>query len=344
MEFIDGPDLPQLIRHGRVNTAQALRLTLQICDALQHAHSQGVIHRDLKPANILVTKDGHAKLADFGLARPMSDDQGTLPMSKLARGTPDYMAPEQREGQSDHRADIYSLGVLLYEMLTGKRPKGIFDLPSVLGHVDARVDEVVTRALQQEPERRYQTVSELWTDVDRICTTLFREFGACAGDQGSGNSCAEGWLAEYIERGRHKDRALWFAGGVITGFAVALVLSSCLGSKKPGREAILPSAAPSAPPPRPVSESREEEVRGAAWIGGEKADGKSEDSAECFDPEGTPVRRGPAGSSFVSRRFDESDLHSQRPRICLWFGGTSRLRCGQNFSSVADDQPRGQRQ
>lgn len=171
MEFVDGQDLAQMLRSHSLTPSRALDLTVQICESLQYAHSQGVIHRDVKPANILVTQDGRAKLADFGLARPMGDTPGTLMVSLVVRGTPDYMAPEQREGRADNRADIYSLGVLLYEMLTGRRPKGVFDPPSIKVQVDARLDQVVIRALQQEPDRRYQHVSEMKTDVERIRDT-----------------------------------------------------------------------------------------------------------------------------------------------------------------------------
>ncbi len=171
MEFVDGSDVSQMIRDGTIDPAKALELTMQISEALRHAHSQGVIHRDIKPANILVTRAGRAKLADFGLARPVTDEHGTLVASNLIKGTPDYMAPEQRDGVADQRTDIYALGVLLYEMLTGRRPKGIFDPPSAKAEVDARLDEVVTRALQQDPERRYQEVGDLKSDLDRIRTT-----------------------------------------------------------------------------------------------------------------------------------------------------------------------------
>jgi len=171
MEFVDGTDLAQLIRNASVTAAQTLELTIQICDALHYAHSQGLIHRDIKPANILVTKEGRAKVADFGLARPVHDKSGIVTVANMVMGTPAYMAPEQREGHADHRADIYALGVLLYEMLTGKRPEGVFDPPSVKVRVDERLDTVVLKALQQEPERRYQAAGDMGTDMEEIRTT-----------------------------------------------------------------------------------------------------------------------------------------------------------------------------
>ena len=171
MEFVDGTDLMHIIHGPGLEPTQALEITIQVCEALHYSHSQGVIHRDIKPANVLVTKDGRAKLADFGLARPLSTMPSGVTAASLVMGTPDYMAPEQWAGKADHRADIYSLGVMLYEMLTGSRPQGVFDLPSIRSQVDARRDEVVIKAMRQEPERRYQQVSELREAVNRIRTT-----------------------------------------------------------------------------------------------------------------------------------------------------------------------------
>ena len=168
MEFVDGTDLAHLMHTQRLASDQALELTLQICEALHYAHSQGVVHRDIKPANVLITRDGRAKLADFGLARPLSAMHTQLTATNAVMGTPDYMAPEQWQGKADHRTDIYALGVMLYEMLTGARPEGAFDPPSERVKVDARLDKVIFKAMRQEPDRRYQQVSELREDVHRI--------------------------------------------------------------------------------------------------------------------------------------------------------------------------------
>lgn len=169
MEHVDGSDLARLLQGGRrLESAQALELTVQICEALQYAHTQGVVHRDIKPANVLITRDGRAKLADFGLARPLTGEKTRFTATNHVMGTPEYMAPEQWKGQSDHRSDIYALGVMLYEMLTGSRPQGAFDLPSIKAKVDARLDAVVMKAMSQQPERRYQHVSELQEAVCSI--------------------------------------------------------------------------------------------------------------------------------------------------------------------------------
>lgn len=169
MEHVGGGTLGKLISTALLSPEQVLELTLQICDALQYAHSQHVIHRDIKPQNVLMTPDGRAKLADFGLARPLHPEATVLTRANVTMGTVAYMAPEQCAGMElDQRADIYALGVMLYEMLTGSRPQGAFEPPSHKARVDVRLDEVVMKAMRQEPERRYQNVSELQEAVSTI--------------------------------------------------------------------------------------------------------------------------------------------------------------------------------
>src|SRR6185369_15597332 len=158
MEFVEGTTLHQLIRGPGLASEQALEIIVGVCEALHFAHAEGVVHRDVKPANILVDVRGRVKVTDFGLARlntPTAEQWGHT-MTGTVLGTPDYMAPEQKRGQKvDHRADIYSLGVMLYEMLCGQVPQGVFDPPSARVEVDNRIDQVVIRAMQQEPDRRY---------------------------------------------------------------------------------------------------------------------------------------------------------------------------------------------
>lgn len=178
MEHVDGSPLNQWIAEGRLNVARAIEIVRQVCDALAYAHSQGVIHRDIKPSNILLDSQGRAKVADFGLAcwQQAADQSGmTLSRTGAFLGTPAYAAPEQvRNAASvDHRADIYALGVLLYEMLTGDLPRGVFQPPSrKRAGTDARLDQVVQRALQERPEDRYQAASELRDDVTRSQTRV----------------------------------------------------------------------------------------------------------------------------------------------------------------------------
>ncbi|MFT5470638.1 MAG: serine/threonine protein kinase [Verrucomicrobiales bacterium] len=132
MEFVDGTDVQQLIKTGELTPESALDVVRQICEALQYAHGHGYIHRDIKPANVMVTKEGFVKVGDFGLEKLTSAGDGGADVSNLTMtgyvlGTPNYLAPESYEDaqKTDHRTDIYSLGVMFYEMLTGSLPKGI---------------------------------------------------------------------------------------------------------------------------------------------------------------------------------------------------------------------------
>ena len=169
MELVDGLNLRQRIRERPLEPAEALAIVPQICAGLQYAHDVGVVHRDVKPENILLDARGNVKIADFGLAKLVSDDAdaGVLTRASQIMGTPLYMAPEQREAPLavDHRADIYSLGVVFYEMLTGDLPVGRFSLPSERIAVDVRIDEVVLKAMEREPALRYQRASEISTDI-----------------------------------------------------------------------------------------------------------------------------------------------------------------------------------
>ncbi len=174
MELIEGVTLRELLAQGRLSPRESLRLIPQVCDALQYAHDRGVVHRDIKPENILVDLDGNAKLVDFGLAKVMDDPQRiTLTEAHARMGTPRYMAPEQfkQTSSSDHRSDIYSVGVLFYEMLTGDLPAPDFQPPSRCVKVDPRVDRVVERSLKNSPELRYQKAVEVKADVERITST-----------------------------------------------------------------------------------------------------------------------------------------------------------------------------
>jgi tRNA A-37 threonylcarbamoyl transferase component Bud32 len=172
MEFVDGVSLREVLAQKKLAPEQALRIVPQICEALEYAHSRGVIHRDIKPENILLDRAGSAKIADFGLAKIVKDETGSVSITQTheVMGTVEYMAPEQRDGlkEVDHRADIYSLGVVLYELLTGELPVGRFDLPSRRMRIDVRVDDIVLKALEKNPELRYQRASHMGTDVSLV--------------------------------------------------------------------------------------------------------------------------------------------------------------------------------
>ncbi len=176
MEFVEGGSLRDLITKKALPPADALRIGADLCGALQVAHDQGIVHRDIKPENILVTKDGHVKLLDFGLVKITQDsglDSFTLTEINLRMGTPHYMAPEQMTASAavDHRADIYSVGVLLYEMMTGERPALDYTPPSRKANVDARFDRVIQRAIRESPGERYQSAREIKADIEHIVRT-----------------------------------------------------------------------------------------------------------------------------------------------------------------------------
>jgi len=190
MEFVDGVNLRELLRGGRLPPAEALAIVPAICDALQYAHDRGIVHRDIKPENILIDKEGKVKIADFGIAK-MIEAERVGHVDKLdgmdgteigaaqqhgptgVVGTPKYMAPEQaaKPGEVDHRADIYSLGVVFYEMLTGELPGKLLEAPSKKVQIDVRLDEVVLRALERKPELRFQQASVLKTQLETIAQT-----------------------------------------------------------------------------------------------------------------------------------------------------------------------------
>src|SRR5580658_10585335 len=192
MEFVDGVNLRQLLHAGRISPREALAIVPQICDALQFAHDQGIVHRDIKPENILIDRRGRVKVADFGLAKLVGTDaltpalshpmgEGGLTESGAILGTPQYMAPEQSAHplEVDHRADIYSLGVVFYQMLTGELPSAKLVPPSKKVFVDVRLDEVVLRALEKKPELRYQQASQLKTTVETIAQSPEESAPSC---------------------------------------------------------------------------------------------------------------------------------------------------------------------
>ncbi len=180
MEFVDGANLGQLMANSRVAPREALAIVMQVCDALQYAHDQGIVHRDIKPDNILVNRQGRAKIADFGLAKLLLGAEANDPALAAALlatgravGTPQYMAPEQllNPREADHRADIYSLGVVFYQLLTGELPPDKFTPPS--DHqpgLDARIDQIVERTLAKDPSRRFQQMSQMKTAVEGLAS------------------------------------------------------------------------------------------------------------------------------------------------------------------------------
>jgi len=181
MELVEGRELRELIREGGLTPSQAIELAALVADGLAYAHAHGVIHRDVKPGNIMVLGDGRVKVMDFGIARLQQPTIKT--QTGVLLGSPQYMSPEQISGNEvDGRADIFSLGVVLYEMLTGLKPFDATDLSQVLFWVvnmpakapserrpglPAVVDYIIARALKKKPEERYANAAEFAADLRR---------------------------------------------------------------------------------------------------------------------------------------------------------------------------------
>jgi serine/threonine protein kinase len=186
MEYVEGENLRQVLKAKLHTPAEALAIIAPVCDALQCAHELGIVHRDIKPENLLIHRSGTVKIADFGIARIM--DQESTPEETsgtqrpvttahtIAIGTPDYAAPEQLAAVPiDHRADIYSLGVVLYEMLTGERPgTGTVLPPSRRIKVTPAIDEMVLKALAKDPERRFKSAGEFHSRIQQAQSALAR--------------------------------------------------------------------------------------------------------------------------------------------------------------------------
>ena len=224
MEYVDGLSLRQLLDAGRLDPEAALAIVPQICEALQYAHDRGVVHRDIKPENFLLDREGRVKIADFGIAKLVGREAADTGLAGAETGltgagqvvgTLHYMAPEQFENPRtvDHRADIYSLGVIFYQMLTGELPLGRFAPPSKKVQIDVRLDEVVLRALQKEPELRYQQASEVKTEVETIGSSPSQRWQS-AGAEG------KPWDREA---GRCGDRESVSAGPPLSAAAEAVI-------------------------------------------------------------------------------------------------------------------------
>ncbi len=190
MELVEGPSLKAFVRSNELPARDILGLASKLCDAVEHAHQRGVIHRDLKPTNILIDESGTPKILDFGIARVTEQDVRAVTMkTEIGQiiGTLAYMSPEQASGdpsQIDHRSDVYSLGVILFELLTGQLPHQTDKMqladalsvvrdhdPTRISSLDTRlrgdIDTIIAKALERDPDRRYQRAAELGNDIRR---------------------------------------------------------------------------------------------------------------------------------------------------------------------------------
>ncbi|MBI3849346.1 MAG: serine/threonine protein kinase [Verrucomicrobia bacterium] len=242
MEFVDGVNLRLLLRARKFTPEEALAIVPPLCDALQFAHDRGIIHRDIKPENLLLDKDGRVKVADFGIAKMLgasADVSFGVPSSggsdrlkpelqttltgEQTVGTPGYSAPEQKTDPQrvDSRADIYSLGVVFYELLTGELPGKPIEPPSRKVQIDVRLDEVVLRALEKKPELRYQQASQVKTAVEEI--THEPTTSATASPQGKTQPSAATryrWFAPVVVV-RNGQRVIYRPGVVRDSFMLA---------------------------------------------------------------------------------------------------------------------------
>jgi serine/threonine protein kinase len=224
MEYVDGVTLSTMIRQASIPVEEAQRIVIEICHALQYAHDEGIVHRDIKPSNIMLDKKGRVKITDFGLARLMQEnrkDSAGGGQSAVFMGTPQYMAPEQIDhpGKVDRRADIYGLGVVLYEMLTRQLPQEKVEPPSQKAKVDPRLDEIVMRALQKSPRRRYQDANQFRSSVEEA-TGFFQN------------------LPGDLPRGKNRSNWKWLprfaltAGGIWLAVVTYILVHEHLGEPK----------------------------------------------------------------------------------------------------------------
>lgn len=173
MEFVDGADFKTMLRDPAVDLAAKLNVIVIVCQALDFAHKSGIIHRDIKPANILIDRRGNVKLADFGIAQLRGTPDAETTSADLVMGTLAYMSPEQKfcSANVTPAADIYSLGIILYEICCGRKPEGRFRAPSEINPaIPPGMDEIINRCLADSPGDRYPSADELRLAIQKVLT------------------------------------------------------------------------------------------------------------------------------------------------------------------------------
>ena len=244
MEYVEGDSLDKLIQAGKLSVAQVINYATQVCDGIDYAHNAGVVHRDLKPANILVDRrTDRVKIADFGIAALETTDGAlaTLTADHGVIGTMSYMSPEQRvdSHKVTSATDIFSFGVILYEMLTGKLPVGHFKAPSMIRtDIPLGLDTIVNRCLAESPADRYSSARQIRDELQRLTVrhTAPRSFSALD---------------------RLNKRQQWYAlGGTAAGVLLLLVAVAAIV----GHFRKVPTATV-APPPPPVSRPSAEDIQ-----------------------------------------------------------------------------------
>ncbi|MFN7134753.1 MAG: serine/threonine-protein kinase, partial [Myxococcales bacterium] len=275
MEFIEGSDLKKLLeKEGRLRPRDAIDIALQVCDVLGYAHEKGIVHRDLKPENIMLQKGlrgFHAKVLDFGVARLMEEQGTRLTAAGTITGTPRYMSPEQAEGRDvDRRSDVYALGIVLFELLSGRHPYPGTTITEILRaqvlepmpHLDASLglpgalDEVIQRATAKNREERFGTMAEFARALsESMPTDAYEAFDASQAMAGAQTMVKGAAVEKTSHKASPYDRQKQ-AGGNRTGLyagigAAALLLAggavALLGPSRPPQPAPNPTAAAPAP-------------------------------------------------------------------------------------------------
>ena len=246
-EFIDGENLKELVvRKGRLDLRDALEIALEVARGLAFAHDNGLVHRDVKPQNVLLNGDGRAKVTDFGIARSLDVDHGVTQTGTIL-GTSNYIAPEQASGQPvDAHTDVYSLGIVLYEMLTGEVPfpgesfvaiamKHIQEpSPNVLdvrGDVPLRVAEMIDRALEKDPEHRFPTMDAFAAEIEASLAELDR------GEDGAVTMVVPAAQRLQRQRQRKPVSPLPLLIGLLGALAIAAVVIGLLTFRGGGQDA-----------------------------------------------------------------------------------------------------------
>lgn len=231
MEYVEGTDVQKLIAsEGKVDARRAVGITTAVCDALAFAHEEGIIHRDIKPSNIMIDRKGRVKVADFGLAKSVNADGALITRSDVALGSPDFVSPEALLGglALDQRADIYAVGVMLYQLLTGDVPRGNYDPPSqIVPGLDRSFDAIVTKALQTDREKRYCTATELKRDLETAAQKLSQSKGADV---------------EKTAAGKRAGALLIAVAAALLGIGASAYVFRELGRPKPKVEIVKPLA------------------------------------------------------------------------------------------------------
>lgn len=264
MEYVDGTLLKDLIREGPIETGEAARILSGVLTALEYSHRAGVVHRDIKPGNIMLTRNGQVKVMDFGIARAISDSSTTVAQTTAILGTASYFSPEQAKGELvDARTDLYSTGVVLFEMLTGRPPfRG--DTPVAIAYqhvseaapkpssinpeVSPALDIVVARAMTKDREQRYQTAAEFRSDLElaasgkvpihRAPDTSAASLFSQSSHSLSGSELALKQLSEdtNMVRTQRRPPALWIWAGVVSTIVVVITVMLWVVNLTPNTE------------------------------------------------------------------------------------------------------------